>query len=446
MDWRAIVTSCVVLGACEDERPRPTGDGDLPYPRLATYQLGGVLDEDRAELLGRVSLGIVDAEAAALDAAALETIRARTPRLVLAAHLAIDRVPHAADPQQPLATQRFAGVPAAAWVLESGSTTVGATSASTTRIRVADPGAFSVLRPPSPHYAADEPTYLLVGDEHVRLLSIEADELVVERAVRSTAGMHPAGTPIAAHVVVRAGTWMVDVTDPAWRELLASEATSLVATGTWSGIALDGCLPVAGAPADWDTGVAELVATLRERLGSEVPIVARTTEQECAHDALDGLVFEGFPVGAPPEVLDFETGLARYVRWTSRAGHPPLSIANAYAASDSAVVAMRFGLAVALMGDGYYTFDNGAAHDVAWWYDELDGAGRGRGWLGHPQGPPTRVGGGAYVRTFTKGMAIANPTSSPVTVSVPPGFVRLDGEPVEAPIVLSPRDGTLLSR
>lgn len=440
------MTSCVVLGACEDERPRPTGGGDLPYPRLASYQLGGSLDDERAALLGRVSLGIVDAEAAAVDAVAIDAIRARTPRVVLLAHLAIDRVPHAADPLQPLATQRFAAVPASAWVLESGSTTVGVTSASTTRIRVADPGAFSVMRPPSPHYAPDEPTHLVVGDEHVRLLSIEADELVVERAVRSTAGTHAAGTPIAAHVVVRTGTWMVDVTDAAWRELLASEAMTLVAGGTWSGVALDGCLPGAGAPADWDAGVAELVAMLRERLGSEVPLVARTTEQECAHDALDGLVLEGFPVGAPPEALDFDTGLERYIRWTSRADHPPLTIVNAYATSDAAVVAMRFGLAVALMGDGYYTFDNGAPHDVAWWYDELDGAARGPGWLGHPQGPPTRVGGGAYVRTFTKGIAIANPTSSPVTVSVPPGFVRLAGDAVDGPIVVSPQDGILLSR
>lgn len=442
----AVLTCCVVLAACGDERPRPTGEGDLSYPRLATYQLGGPLDADRAALLERVSLAIVDAEVGAVDPASLEAAVAKHPRLVLVAHLAIDRVPFAADPQQPLASARFDAVPAGAWVLESGSTTVGPTSASSTRIRVADPGAFSVTRPASPHVPADEPTYLLVGGEHVRLLAIEADELVVERAVRSTAATHAAGAPIAAHVVARAGTWMVDLADSAWREQLANEAVSLVTSGTWSGLALDGCVPAAGAPASWDTAAGELVTTLRERLGTDVPLVARATEQECAQDALDGLVFEGFPVGISPEQLDFDTGFERYVRWTSRADHPPLSIANAYAASESAVVAMRFGLAVALMGDGYYTFDNGDRHDVAWWYDELDGAGRGRGWLGHPQGPPTRIGGGAYVRTFTKGMAIANPTSVPVNVTVPPGFVRLDGTAVDGPLVVSPRDGTLLSR
>lgn len=117
---------------------------------------------------------------------------------------------------------------------------------------------------------------------------------------------------------------------------------------------------------------------------------------------------------------------------------------------------MRFGLATALLGDGYYAFDNGVfGHDVAWWYDEYDGAGRGMGWLGHPQGPPTRISGGAYVRTFTKGMVIANPTDTPVIVSVPPGYRKLlgsqdpvhnDGEEVVAPLVLQARDGYLLAR
>jgi hypothetical protein len=127
---------------------------------------------------------------------------------------------------------------------------------------------------------------------------------------------------------------------------------------------------------------------------------------------------------------------------------------NASATAPADYAAMRLGLATALLGDGYFAFDDGV-HDVAWWFDEYDGAGQGPGWLGHPQGPPTRVSGGAYVRTFTRGMVIANPTDTPVQITVPPGFRKLlgtqdpahnDGADVTGPIVIAGRDAYLLTR
>jgi hypothetical protein len=116
---------------------------------------------------------------------------------------------------------------------------------------------------------------------------------------------------------------------------------------------------------------------------------------------------------------------------------------------------MRFGLTVALMGDGYYAFDNGVfGHYVAWWYDEYDGAGRGVGWLGYPTGAP-QLAGGAMTRTFTNGLAIANPTSAPDSVRVPSGYRKLagkqdprhnDGAPVTGTLVVAAHDGYVLAR
>lgn len=458
--------------ACGDDEPRPTGGGDLAYPRIATYRLGGFLDEDARAMVLRTPLALLDVELAALDPEGLAALG--SPSRELLASLPAMAVARDENPTlHPHADARFSRVPPAAWVLEPGSTTVGMVSASDTRIRVTDPAAFSLVRPASAFHPVDEPTYLAIDSEHVRLVAIEADELVVERGVHSAAAMHSAGSRIAAHVPLFAGTWLVDVNAIAWRDALAAEAQALVLAGPWTGVALDACIQdlgaITGGPVDldrngiaddpavaaaaWASGVGVLVTSLRELLGPDARLVANARTEACAHEPLDGIVLPGFPVGAVPP-LPFEPTLERYHLWTSRAGRPPVSIANATSMAPTDYAAMRFGLATALLGDGYYAFDNGA-HDVAWWFDEYDGAGRGAGWLGHPHGPPTRVSGGAYVRTFTRGMVIANPTETPVQITVPPGFRKLlgtqdpahnDGEEVTGPFVIAGHDGYLLSR
>jgi hypothetical protein len=53
----------------------------------------------------------------------------------------------------------------------------------------------------------------------------------------------------------------------------------------------------------------------------------------------------------------------------------------------------RFTLVSSLLGAGYYSLDAGAAdgHGNLWWEPEYDHAGRGKGWLGQPLGPMTRL-------------------------------------------------------
>ena len=48
---------------------------------------------------------------------------------------------------------------------------------------------------------------------------------------------------------------------------------------------------------------------------------------------------------------------------------------------------MRFGLTTTLLEGGTYSFEFGDTwHGNAWWYDEFDGAGLGKGYLGQPLG------------------------------------------------------------
>ncbi len=495
-DEPADAAARAIAGDAGVERDERTGP---PFPRIASYWIESSLDPEAERAIGASDLAVVEAEAGALEPGVLARMRAKSPALELLAYFTSEEVPHAPDPaERPLAAARLARIAPAMWLVEPGSRLAAPVSPRATRIPVADPRAFSVARPRSPFYPSDEQTYLLLGGEHVRLLGVEGDELVVERAYRSAAAPHAAGTPIAAHVVFFSGTWMLDVASGApadpeagrWRDLLAEEAARLVAEGPWTGVFLDVCFDDIGflngglfdtdrdgtaddpreASRRWARGMGELVGELRRRLGADAPIVANPGAQNCGHDALDGILLEGWPVGLPDGYLEDEVGLSRYLAWSGRPRRRPLTIANAFSprlgfgpigpgrdeAGRTDLAAMRLGLATALLGDGHYAFDNGVfGHYVAWRYDEYDGGGLGRGWLGWPLGPHRRLADGALVREFDGGMAIANPTEAPVEVQVPPGLSRLrgaqdpahnDGSAVGEAIVVPARDGILLVR
>lgn len=438
---------------------------------------------------------VVDVESGALDPAPLARLRRANPAGELLAYLASEEIPRDEQPdERPVATARFDRVDPSQWVVEPGSPLAAPVSATATRLRVEDGGAFSLRRPASAFYGEDEPTYLLIGGEHVKLVDVQGDELVVERGHRSAAVAHAAGEQVAAHVVFFAGTWMLNLSANApaapagqsWREQLIDEAAALVDRGPWTGVFLDVCFEdlswlngglldldrdgTADEPADasaqWSAGMGLLVDAMRARLGPDVPLISNPGGQNCPHPALDGILLEGWPLGLPADYLDFETGLARYLDWSSRGR---FTIANAFspkigfgtiepgrddeARDDHA--AMRFGLGVALLGDGLYAFDNGVfGHYVAWRYDEYDGGGRGRHWLGAARGPATGSGP-VRQRAFEHGLVVVNLGDDEAVVEVPPGYARLegrqdpvhnDGTAVEGRLRIAGKDAYVLRR
>gem|GEM_PF-4200191 len=465
------------------------------FPRIATYFLATHVAPEQEEVMAKSDLVVVDAEAAALDRAPLDRLRAKDSARSLLAYLRAEEIPHVIDPvQRPLASARFSQITPAQWMVDPGSALVAAVGADATRLRVANPAAFAVTRPRSDFYGPDEPTYLLVEGEHMRLLGVEGDELVVERGYRSTAAPHASGARVASHVVLSAGAWMLDLAANApvepgngtWRDVVVDEAASLVAKGPWNGVFLAACfediaflnggvldLDRDGAADDpkeaskqWSLGMGMLVDALRARLGSTAPILANPGAHDCPHASLDGILLEGWPLGHAPDHVAFETGLERYLSWTKQGRG--LTIANAFSPkvlgaidagadeqgrTDSA--AMRFGLGVTLLGDGHYTFDNGVlGHDVTWSYDEYDGAGLGRGWLGRPKGE--RESQGAIVtREFERGLVVVNTGTVAAEATVPAGYVKLagkqdpvhnDGAPVTGTLKVAAKDAYLLRR
>jgi hypothetical protein len=471
-----------LLAACSSTpKPETPVAGDPEFPRIASYFIETYVDDDARAVMASSDLAIIDAEAAALDREPLEALRTSRPDLVLLAYLTSEEVPRDATEERPLANARFSRIDPSAWLVEPGATLTTAIDATTTKLRVSDAGAFTVHRPKSDFYGEDEPTYLLVDGEHMKLVSIAGDTLTVERGFRSPAVAHTAGARVASHVVFFGGTWMLDITSPAWRDLLADEAAGMVETGPWTGVFLDVCFEDISwlndgvldldrdgildrdASERWSAGMGQLVDTLRAKLGPSVPIISNPGAQDCPHPNLDGILMEGWPIGMPPAYLDFEVGAARYEEWARK----PFTIANAFSpkigfgtieegadeAARTDYAAMRFGLGVALMHDGYYAYDNGVfGHYVAWHYDEYDGAGRGRHWLGRARGA-AQTEGTLRIREFEHGLAVVNLGEAPVTFAAP-GYRKLagtqdpahnDGGAADA-LVVPARDAYLLSR
>ena len=96
-----------------------------------------------------------------------------------------------------------------------------------------------------------------------------------------------------------------------------------------------------------------------------------------------------FLQGLSPEVAQVQSGPPNIISYGY--GYQPLQTlpASTVAFAQTFYPNMRFGLATALMSDGFFTYDLGDTQCcVNWWYDEYDFH------LGQPLGPAVRVGSG----------------------------------------------------
>jgi hypothetical protein len=111
-------------------------------------------------------------------------------------------------------------------------------------------------------------------------------------------------------------------------------------------------------------------------------------------------------------------------------------------------MSMRYGLASALMDDGWFIYRGLNPVDPPWWYDEYDAP------IGQPaEGPPTApMAGGIWARRFSNGIALVNPGKTPATATLPAGYRRItgsqdpsvnNGQPVTS-VTMPPRSGLLL--
>ena len=191
-----------------------------------------------------------------------------------------------------------------------------------------------------------------------------------------------------------------------------------------------------------DRGLTSAERTMRSRMPDAI-LVANGTRT--LHDGLlDGLVWENFadPLAGRDPIGD----LTRYVATGASAAHrsPGVSLTvssrRVPAGSADDYRRARFALAATLMQDGFWaaTADD---YGQPLYYDEMDGAGLGRGYLGHPLEPDPPLsaittandsGTGSpapyvYRRDFEHGIALVNVGSTARQVALGRTYRHLSG-------------------
>jgi len=125
----------------------------------------------------------------------------------------------------------------------------------------------------------------------------------------------------------------------------------------------------------WRSSVDQLIIQTKEKIGNS-PLVANLDMAEYYTEDLNGLMMENFPADWLGE-NGWSILIDQYLNnLPLKNQSPKIYIINSntdnFGRMDS-FREMRFGLASALLGDGYFSFDYGDEdHSQNWWYDEYD--------------------------------------------------------------------------
>ena len=437
-------------------RPPAVGESEAPwestiighaYPGLANIYLSHVSGDRAAQLARWDVVALNTATAGRVEV--VREIRRLNPSVVLLVHQNGFHVPK--SPGAALMRDLFRGVRPEWWVLEPGSLLMEGVSSGNTRLVVEEGGRFQ---------RGDD---VQVGSEQMVVVRVEGDTLVVERGqYGSSVVSHGVGERVAAHVArnPERGHWMANVDGP-FSDYLADFLHSRVfSTGLWDGVLYDVVFEhisgVNGGEIDldrdgerddtqqlnerWRRGMVRLFERTRASGGDRLVMGNGRTLFYEAH--LNGKEIEDFP-GA----RGWQDDMENYWRTLREYRSPQLVILNRRSTSESDYRAMRFGLASALMGDGYYSFDAKGYHGDTWWYDEYEVD------LGMPLGGASQVGG-IWRRDFEGGVVLVNPGSSPTEVDLGGTYRKIQGTQDPAindgslvtKVTIGPKDGLILLR
>lgn len=251
-------------------------------------------------------------------------------------------------------------------------------------------------------------------------------------------------------------------------------ATKVLATGLWDGLLFDNVWNSIAwinpnididndgqydSPAKidtlWQAGNRIFFKNLREKLGDKYLILGNG---DGSYDEFtNGRMFESFP--------EFWEGgwtgsMEKYFKVNKNGYEPRLNIINADADNTSDYInssRMRYGLASALMYDGYFSFDFGTQkREDFWWYDEFDLN------LGQPKSTPVnlldsrngQIKDGVWQRDFENGLAIVNSTDKTQTINFDREYEKItsqqnyninNGGKINS-LTLTSEDGTILLR
>ncbi len=175
----------------------------------------------------------------------------------------------------------------------------------------------------------------------------------------------------------------------------------------------------------WSDAKTELARRTRQLIGPQAVFMANQAGPD-TYDQLNGIYLEDYIDAILDRGMSWETVLEKYLHWAETPQRPnvtvlgcgsgveppfePFQLSQETRASylergKARVERMRFGLATALMGNGYYSFDlHTRWRGQYWWYPEFDVP------LGYPKGPCRRQEDGTWCRQFDGGLVVVNPT------------------------------------
>ena len=278
--------------------------------------------------------------------------------------------------------------------------------------------------------------YVLIGGEVCTITQIltAPDRLIVTRGTAYPAAPHSAGERVAAAVTAFPGTVTMNLTDrcpsvdlgdgngpQTWRTWRVRDSLAAVSDPVWDGIYMDVSeghkshlvgpssppysidyqrtnVPAtdgyAAFDSAWDAGIqaldAGIVAGLRGR-------IYFTNGPFPDYGLRNGTTFEDFPSNS----WDWRTTIfgprdpgggdlqGSVMEWMN-AAEPNLTTLLVYPTPHSNTILdyrlIRFGLCSALLAGTHYSYEIGGTPKVLPWFDEYDGGGLGRGYLGQPLG------------------------------------------------------------
>jgi hypothetical protein len=276
------------------------------------------------------------------------------------------------------------------------------------------------------------------------------------------------------------GTWLINVTEDSptdangkkWNDYLPEfVAREILSQSYWDGVFYDNAwasaswLPSAGdidlnhdgqsestivLDQKWREGMSKIFRRTRELAPGKLVVGNGGKEY---YNYLNGIAIEHF------HRADWASALRDYFSILKNSQPPSTTILNCNTENTGRqddYAKMRFCLASALLGDGYFSFDYGdQAHNQLWWYDEYGV------FLGRPLNSAynvlngsTKISAGVWRRDFQNGIVLLNSSSAIKTVNLNEEFEKIHGGQdqttnngsIISNVSLSPRDGIILLR
>lgn len=234
---------------------------------------------------------------------------------------------------------------------------------------------------------------------------------------------------------------ILDITQEEWRKAFVDFVEdTIMQEDIWDGVFYDNLwegIQFTGADVkitdtEWKNGIRKMLQRTRnvsKPYKNDFLIVGNSGVSH--KEYMNGTVFENFPKTAYGGWTD---SLKKYFFILENAGYEPaLGVINANAQNTGTkdnYQDMRFGLASALLGDGYFSYDDGDdSHEQTWLYDEYSVfLGRAKADAYNALNPGnTDIQESVWRRDFEKGIVLLNSTDQDKKIILEKGFEKILG-------------------